>query len=204
MPRPPPPDSKLGVLAREEEAQRVSEIEVVMKVNSVEEARTDKVLLFCVEQLKAGKTYNELRMMLGCRPASVDRIWREIRACLVEMVLPASEEEALQADAAHSSFMLRKMEEFLSKVEVRSEEKRGAEDEHQFLKLELETMRQVMEKYNKRTEHFLKMKDIQKKEKRKTGTTIIFQNSFKVARPGDVIDVTPADAAKLLATVNGD
>jgi hypothetical protein len=40
------------------------------------------------------------------------------------------------------------------------------------------------------------MKDIQKKEKRTTGTTIIFNNLHAVRRPGDTTPL--ADAAKLV------
>lgn len=198
------PPAELATQARKEIALADASLGVVFKVKDLEHARSNEVLMFCVEQLKAGKTYNQLRIMLGCGPASHDRNWRTIRALLIEMILPASEEEALQADATHSSFMLRKMEEFLEKVEKRSADMKGREEEAQFLKLELEAMKAVMEKYNKRTEHYLKVKDIQKKEKRKTGTTIIFQNNYKVARPGDVVDVTPADAAKLVAKVGMD
>lgn len=194
----PPGASEKGVRARAERDARVNETKVVLQVRDLDHARSEEVLGFCVEQLKAGKTYNELRLMLGCRPASVDRVWREIRECLVELVLPATEEEALQGDVAASSGLLRRMEGFLDKIEKRAKDKMNTEEEHYFLKLELEAMRQIMDKYNKRTEHYLKMKDIQKKEKRKTGTTIIFNNLHKVARPGDAVDVTPAGAAKLL------
>lgn len=195
----PPPEnfSELGNKAQAESRLQALQGGIVLHVQNLDHARSDEVLNFCVEQLKAGKTYNELRMMLGCKPASVDRNWRAIRECLVEMILPATEEEALQADAAHSSMMLRRMEEFLDKVEARARASEGAENEHHFLKLELDAMKQVVDKYGQRTDHYLKMKQIQKQEKRKTGTTIVFQNNFKVARPGDVIDVTYADAAKL-------
>ncbi len=184
-----------GLIERRERQSRVVQ---EMVVRDLDHARSDEVLNFCVEKLRAGATYNELRLMLGLRPASIDRLWREIRECLVEMILPSSEEEALQADAAASSGLLMRMEGFLEKVERRSYEMRGTDNEHHFLKLELEAMRHVMEKYNKRTEHFLKMKQIQKTEKRKTGTTIIFKNSFKVARPGEV---TASDAAELMVDI---
>lgn len=198
------PPAELATQARKEIALADASLGVVFKVRDLAHARTDEVLLFCVEQLKAGRTYNQLRIMLGCGPASHDHVWREIRTLLTEMILPGNEEESLQADSAHSSYMLRKMEEFLVKVEARTLEKRGDEDEANFYKLELEAMKVIMEKYSKRTDHFLKMKDIQKKEKRKTGTTIIFQNNFKVARPGDTIDVTPKDAAELMAKAGMD
>ncbi len=199
-----PPDnfSEIGHKAQAEKRLAALQGGIVMHVQSLEHARSNEVLDFCVAQLRAGKTYNELRVMLGLKPANIDKVWRTIRECLVEMILPATEEEALQADAAHSSAMLRKMEEFLEKVEARSVQRQGERNEADFLKLELEAMKQVMEKYAQRTEHYLKMKDIQKKEKRKTGTTIIFKNNFKIARPGEVIDVTNADVGILQATMD--
>lgn len=172
---------------------------VVLQVRDLNHARSNEVLDFCVEQLKAGKTYNEVRIMLGLLPANVDKKWRAIRECLAEMILPASEEEALLTEASRSGHMIRRMEEFLDKIEERSQAMKGSETEHHFLKLELEAMKQVVEKQQARTDHFLKMKSIQKAEKRKTGTTIIFKNNFRIARPGDVIDVTNGEIGQLQA-----
>lgn len=202
----PPPEnfSEMGVLARQERLALAVARGTVMPVRDLDHARSNEILLFCVQELKAGKTYNELRISLGLGPANVDRKWRVIRECLAEVVLPDNEEEALLVDVAQTGAMIRRMEEFLDKIEVRTTEKRGAEDEHHFFKLQLEAMKQVTEKLQARTEYYLKMKAIQKAEKRKTGTTIIFKNNFKIARPGDAIDVTPADAAQLIASVTED
>ena len=69
-----------GLIERRERQSRVVQ---EMVVRDLDHARSDEVLNFCVEKLRAGATYNELRLMLGLRPASIDRLWREIRECLV-------------------------------------------------------------------------------------------------------------------------
>jgi hypothetical protein len=83
---------------------------ISLQVRDVAHARSEEVLQFCVDELKDGTTYNDLRLKLGLGPASRDHRWREIREILVEMILPDSEEEALKADAGLSGFMLNKLE----------------------------------------------------------------------------------------------
>lgn len=182
--------TEMGHKAIKEKSLAERKTKQVMHIGSLEEARSDEVLEFCVEQLRQGKTYNELRLMLGRGPASHDKVWRAVRECLSEMILPATEEEALLSDLARTSHILRRMEEYADEYDKRARELRGAENEHHILKLKLEALKEMNNAYSKRAELYLKMKDIQKKEKRKTGTTIIFQNNYKIKRPGDAIDVT--------------
>lgn len=169
--------------------------ELKLQVSDMAHAQSEEVLQFCMSELEKGTTYNDLRVMLGLGPAAHDERWRMIRELLVEMILPDSEEDALRTDAALSGFMLQRIEKFMTRVMARADDNKGEESEPQFLKLELEAMKLLLEKYNKRTDHYLKMKDIQKKEKRTSGTTIIFNNLHAVARPGDV---TMKEAAKLV------
>lgn len=176
-----------------------AETEVVLQVVDRRHARSEEVLRFCLKELGDGTTYNALRMKLGLGSSSVDRRWRLIRRILSEMILPDSEEEALKADAAMSNYMLGRTERFMEQMKKRAELRQGQENEAQFLKLELDAMKLVMEKHSKQTEHYLKMKDLQKKEKGTRGPTIVFQNKFYVPRPGEVPkDVTPLEDAALL------
>ena len=187
--------------ARKALAEKYPPVPATHKIETLEQARSEEVLQFCLTELKKGTTYNELRLKLGLGVASHDYRWREIRTALVELLLPDSEEEAMQQDAALSGYMLNQVEAFMKRMAERAKASMGGDFEHHFFKLELESMKVLMEKYTKRTELFLKMKDIQKKEKRTRGTTIIFNNKFKVARPGD-IDVTPKEAMALTSKLN--
>lgn len=171
---------------------------VELQVKDMDHAQSEEVLQFCLKELEQGTTYNDLRLKLGLGPASIDRKWRAIREILIEMILPKDEEEALRTDAGLSGYMLSRIEQYILKIQDRAEANRGEETEAQFLKLELDSMKLLMEKYSKRTDQFLKMKDIQKKEKRTTGTTIIFNNLHQVRRPGEN---ELADAAKLVSKV---
>lgn len=183
--------------AREVLAQRrSSDVAVELQVRDHEHARSEEVLQYCLSELERGTTYNDLRLKLGLGPASIDRRWREIREILVELILPESEEEALRVDAGLSGFMIGRIESFMKKVEQRAASMAGEDSEAALLKLELDAMKLLMDKYSKRTDHFLKMKDIKSKEKRTTGTTIIFNNLHAVRRPGD--NEPLADAAKLV------
>lgn len=168
-------------------------------VRDMDHAKSEEVLQYCLRQLEQGTTYNDLRMKLGLGPASIDRRWREIREILIEMILPADEEEALRTDAGLSGYMIARVEQYILKIQQRAEANRGHDQEASFLKLELDSIKLLMEKYAKRTDQYLKMKDIQKKEKRTTGTTIIFNNLHAVRRPGDVSPL--ADAARLVTQV---
>jgi hypothetical protein len=173
--------------------------EVVLQVKDKDHARSEEVLNFCLTELKSGTTYNALRMKLGLGPASIDRVWRDLRQTLAEMIMPRTEEEAMESDAALSNYMINRLEEFVDKVRDRQSRKVGAEDEHHYWRLELDAMKMVIEKHTKATEAYLKLQGLKRAEKRNTGTTIIFKNQFHVPRPGE-IDVTPlADAAALQA-----
>jgi hypothetical protein len=186
--------------AQEKNLERRSSlpIKVELQVVDMKHAESEEVLQYCLKELEQGTTYNDLRLKLGLGPASIDRRWRAIREILIEMILPADEEEALRTDAGLSGYMIARVEEYIKKIQDRAEANRGEDTEAQFLKLELDSIKLLMEKYSKRTDHFLKMKDIQKKEKRTTGTTIIFNNLHQVRRPGENV---LAEAAKLVSKV---
>lgn len=172
------------------------DVPVEMQVNSVKEARSEPVIRFALSELSKGTTYNTLRKKLGLGLARDDRRWRALREILLELILPETEQEALEADLSMSSFLLKRIETFGKKVADRAVACQGEKNEAEFLKLELESMKVQLEKYNKRTEHYLKMKDIKNKEKRKTGTSIFFINKFNVARP-EVPDVPIKDVTSL-------
>lgn len=198
--------SEDGKKGRAAQAALVADVKVELPVETLKDCEREDVLQFCVEQLKTGTTYNELRKKLGLGPMHVDGRWRKIRRLLLDMVLPKDEEEALLAGYSSTQFMIRKMESYLTKLERRRQEKTFGDekDEALFWKLELDAMRTILEKQEARTLHYFKMKDLQKSEKGRRGSTIIFQNNFNVPRPGEVPkDVTPMqDAAKLIGQIH--
>ena len=169
---------------------------VVLQVRDNKHATSEEVLSFCMKELSSGTTYNELRLKLGCGASATDRKWRLVRSALAEIVLPDSEEEALKYAHSLANFMIARLEKFQTKMAKRAESQRGEENEAQFLKLELDAMRLVMEKYDSQTDHYLKMKAIQKREKRTQGRTVVFNNKFYVARPGGENQLE--EAAKLV------
>lgn len=196
---------KNSLEARAKEKARLDAIKVEFPVKDLKAARSEECLKYCLSELSTGTTYNELRMKLGLGPAHLDKRWREIRSLLSELILPENEEEMLKAQSALSGFMLGRVEEFYVELEKRMALSPPGKDkmEFQYWKLKLDAMKLMMEKYDKQSEHYLKMKHMQKMEKRKTGQTIIFNNKFMVPRPGDSIDVTPmSDVAKLKSRLN--
>lgn len=180
---------------------------VVLQVGDIEHAKSEEVLKFCLSQLQAGTTYNALRIKLGLGPAYLDNRWRVIRQLLSEMILPADEDEALMSANALSAYLLKRMEEFTDKAAARALEMRGDKNEFQYLKLELDAMKILTEKYEERTNHYLKMKDLQKQEKGRHGQTVVFNNKFYIPRPGEAIrevgpQVTVAEAVQLAARLD--
>lgn len=203
-----PPPQKMTSFTEEDAAtarelrmtlrEDLKNVKVELQVVDSKHATSEEVLQFCIDHLQKGGTYNVLRLKLGLGPSMTDRRWRRIRAVLAEMILPDTEEEALKLANSMSNFMITKIEVFMEKIEQRALASQGEENEAQFLKLELDAMKMVMDKYEKQTEHFLKMKDIKKKEKGTQGPTIIFNNKFVIPRPG-AKDITPlSDAADLI------
>ncbi len=186
-------------------AKKASDKELVVHlVDSLEKARSEEVLKFCVSELTSGTTYNDLRLKLGLQPRN--RFWQEIRLILAEMIMPADEEEALMASHSLSGYMIKKIEQFQERVSSRAEDLRGDKNEHFFMKMELESMKLITEKLDKRIEHYLKMKELQKAERKTQGQTVVFNNKFYIPRPGEVLkDATPLeDAARLLNGVLSD
>lgn len=179
---------------------------VEFPVVSYKDCEREDVLKFCLDQLKAGVTYNELRMKVGLGPTHLDGRWRKLRRILSDMILPANEEEALLAGYSSTQYVIKKMEMYLEKLgeRLQTAQNTADENEHQYWKLELEAMKAIIEKQEKRTDHYLKMKDLQKAEKGRRGSTIIFQNNYSIPRPGETPkDVTPlSDAAALVGKIH--
>lgn len=163
----------------------MSEIEVEMPVTNIKQARSKKVLEYCVKELSSGTTWSELRRKLGLGPTHVDARWRAIRELLTSAVLPKNEEEALKAQISSTEMMMAKLEELIEYIEERTSDKVGRKDEDKFLKLQLDALKLQMERNEKRFEHFIEMKKLQKDDKKNQGPSIIYQNNYYVPRPGD-------------------
>ena len=175
--------------AHAEMMTKLGEIQVEYPVRTTKDAQSEKTLLYCIERLKAGDTYNELRRRLGLGNAAVDHRWRIIRELLVSHILPDTDEEMLLQTFSMSSLMVKKLESFTEKVQERARQMKGGENEHHFLRAELEAIKILSEKYESRMDHYLRMKNIKAKEKRGYGKSIVFQNNYYVPRPGDEVEV---------------
>lgn len=175
------------------------DVEVTFPILSLKDCAKEETLQFCLSELSAGTTYNDLRRKLGLGPMHLDGRWRKIRRLLSEMVLPKDEEDAVLAGYSSTQFAIKKMERFLHRLEKKLPGIEGSKNEHHFWQLELDALRALIEKQETRTDHYLKMKELQKTEKGRRGATIIFQNNFAIPRPGEVPkDITPLqDAARL-------
>lgn len=187
-------DTAAATKARKKKQDELDKIKPVMSVKNTRDAKSERVLSYCIKELSSGTTWSELRRMLGLGHASIDPRWRTIRETLTKQILPANEEEALQAQMNMSEMVLSKLEEFQDYLDERIERTKGEDNEHHMLKLKLDSMKLAFERYEKRVEQFLTMKKIQKDDQKSRGPSIIYQNINYIPRPGDgereVKDVT--------------
>lgn len=192
-----------GKIAREEKALKKEaerSLPVVMRVEDIAHAKSPEVIQFCVRQLQKGMTWNELRHSLGLGHAGIDRRWRVIKEIICSSVMPENEEEALKASYSLANYTMDQVEKFLDRVQRRSAACEGEENEAQMLKVELETMKLQLDAAEKRFEHYARMKELVKEDKKNQGASIIVQNNYYIPRPGDDIREARDVARKLINT----
>jgi hypothetical protein len=177
-----------------EKQQALAKIDVELQVTDAKHARSEGVVSFCREHLIKGGTWEELRRKLGLGPAWQDSRWRMVRATVVDCLLPSTEEEALKASQQERSFLVSKLEEFVSEIENRMQHMRGGKDEHQYWKLKLEALKLQLEEATKTFDNYVNMKKVKTLDSKTQGVSIIVQNNYHMARPGetkrDALDVT--------------
>jgi hypothetical protein len=182
-------------LETKREAEASTSVE--LQVKNMKHAMSEKVLQFCIKELSEGSTWNTLRRKLGLGPSHIDNRWRKIRETLCQGLVPETEEEALKATYSMSQYMVGKLETFLDDLEGRVDSSRGADNEANMLKVQLETIRTLAEKYEMRFEQYINMKKIQKQDQKARGPSVIYNNLYYVPRPGDEKE-TPITDVKAL------
>jgi hypothetical protein len=168
--------------------QALSQIPVMLQVRDSAHARSEEVIRFTIGKLREGHTWTEVRKMLGLGNAAIDRRWRLIKEIICSSVMPENEEEALKASYSLVNYTLDNVEKFLDRVQERSLESLGTKNEPDMLKLELEAMKLQLEVAQNKFEHYMKMKEISKKDQRGTGASIVVQNNYYIPRPGDKLE----------------
>jgi hypothetical protein len=158
---------------------------VKLQVRDAKHARSKDVVKFCRDHLIAGGTWEELRHQLGLGPAWQDNRWRVVRSMMVDALLPKSDEEAFIAAESERRFLLSKLEEFRNELEERMNDMRGGKTEHHYWKVKLDALKLHIEEVNKSFENFVEVKKVRNLESKNQGVSIIVQNNYHMARPGE-------------------
>lgn len=172
----------------------MSNLPVEIQVKDAKHARSAEVVSFARKHLVDGGTWEELRYRLGLGPAWSDHRWRIVRSCVVDALLPANEEEALKASESERRFLVSKLEEFVAELEDRMGSLRGGKGESNYWKIRLEALKLQLDEASKSFENYASMKKVKQADSKTQGVSIIVQNNYHMARPGDTkrdtIDVT--------------
>jgi hypothetical protein len=169
----------------EERRNELANVEVDLQVKDAKHARSPEVVSYCRQFLSDGGTWAELRRKLGLGPAWQDNRWKILRSVVIDALLPASEEEALQQTESERLFLVSKLEEFVSEIEERMLGVVGNKDEYQFWKLKLDGLKIQMEENNKSFDNFAMMKRVKHLDKKTQGPSVVVQYNYHMNRPGD-------------------
>lgn len=161
---------------------------LLMPVVSMKDARSREVIEFCIKKLSEGSTWNELRRMLGLGHAGVDRRWRTIRGILCSAIMPATDEQALKQDFETTTYLMDRLEQFVERMEKRSLDSEGKDNEHHMLKVQLDAIKLQFEAAASRINHYAEIKKLKDKDSGSQGASVIYQNNFFVPRPGQQVE----------------
>jgi hypothetical protein len=176
-------DISKAMKKRKEIIEEESLVGVELHVKTTAQALSEEVLRFCVKELSSeGSTWNRLRRKLGLKANS--EIWYTLKDTLCSSVMPETEEEAYKAMQHNTQDMLLRIEGVLAQLNDRVKMAYGTKEEPQMFKVQLEAMKLHMEAHQKRFEHFLKMRELKLTDRHKGGASIIFQQNFRIPRPG--------------------
>jgi hypothetical protein len=167
-----------------QEFKRLETIPVELQVRDIDHAKSPEVIQFALAHLSTGGTWNELRRKLGLGPSHLDKKWRVIRHLVTEGLLPENEEEALQAQASMRTYLLSKIEDFLGDVESKLLAAGDAKSDHHFMKLRLESLKVLLEENKESFNAYVLAKKLKHQEKTRRGVSILVQNNYHIARPG--------------------
>ncbi len=171
-------------LARGKQLETLSQIAPVVKVRNIEAAKSVEVLEFCRDFLTDGGRWDELRRKLGLGPAHLDKRWRVIRELIPEMMMPTTEEDALRRHGALQLMIMSELDALVKQIDhgySEADEKVA----HNYLKLKMEALKMKLEESSKEFDKFMDVKKLKSAEKKTQGVSIIVQNNYHIARPGE-------------------
>jgi sporulation protein YlmC with PRC-barrel domain len=84
--------------------------------------------------------------------------------------------------------MMTSLEDFIERLDERARAVTGAKEEASMLKVQLDAIRFQKEIYDKKFEHYARLKELKMVDKKSQGQSIIFQNNYFVPRPGQNVE----------------
>lgn len=163
-------------------------IPVELQVIDCDHARSDQVITYCKKAISEGLPWEELRRRLGLGPAAQDKRWRVVRATIIEQLVPKSDEEAMRLVSEQRHYLIQQVDDFKQEVEDMMKASGTSEEEIKnipaMLKIRLESMRTLLDHNDKTLQAYVAVKRAKEVDKLRQGTSIIIQNNYHVARPG--------------------
>lgn len=172
-----------------ETREKAASLPVELKVKDMAHARSPEVISFAISHLKSGGTYAELRSKLGCGPAYSDKRWRVVRDILCEAIIPDSEEDALKASQTVGNYLKCQLEELVTEIDTELKDMGSSKEEikvrHNYYKLKLDGIKALMDDNQESLASFYSMKKLKANERKTQGVSIVVNNNYHIARPGD-------------------
>lgn len=186
-------------LAKQKELNR---IKVELQVRDSAHAKSPEVIEFCILHLSKDGTWDELRRKLGLGTASRDVRWREVRAAVLEGLVPGTEEEAMQAQADMRQYLMVKVKNFVEDTEAfiqtAPDGKDGMALLSNFMKLRLDGIQTMLAQNEKSFNAFINVRKAKSMDRRTGGKSVVIQNNFHINRPGDA----PREVSEVTKTVS--
>lgn len=183
-------DRDRGTLIRQERLERLRSLPILRQITTIDDAKSPENIQWCVEQLKKGMRFDELRHSLGLGPANIDHRWRTIRKIILDVALPDNEDQALDQCTNESRYLLTRLNDFLEDLDRKIEDGPYGEEQqkthHNYWKFKLDALKLLIEENNKQLMNFQENKKIKKLESSKHGVSILIYNNI----PRPVVDVS--------------
>jgi hypothetical protein len=196
--------------AYEKKNKELAEIKPLFELKTLDDVKQESVISYCLDRLKAGATYQELRRELGLGPSFQDKKWRKLREILVEYILPKTEEDALLQANEDASFWQRQLEGMVEQIDSKIEEVQKIGrifDENTgkwkladsamlsgLLKTKLDAIKTIIDTKKQSFTDFMEIQKLRKSEKGTRGVSITIVNN--IPRPERTVKSEVIDIAK--------
>lgn len=166
-----------------------------LEVRSEAHAVSAEVLEFCLEHLRQGRGWSELRYRLGI-PHPLDRRWAIVKQKCVDMLLPSSDEEALSRSMANRALLLQRLESLVEEIEdkISASDSLGKMDfSIMWTRTKMDALEILLREASKDLDEYAEVQKLKRAENKNSGPSIIVQNNFHIPRPklDSVKDVLP-------------